>query len=198
MIGVAQCGNNAKSTVFPPAHAQFSQFFKGFALSFELDAYDRKILALLQENARLGFSEIGRRIHLTSPAVAERIRQLEEAGVIEGYSAKINLRKLGYSFEAFINITVDSHDALDAWAAAHPEVLELHATTGAHCALIRVALSAPEHLQDCLKSLGLIGKTTTSVVLSSQLERRPRVAGDQLSAPAGTGAPPRTGPRNVT
>ena len=149
-------------------------------MSFELDGYDRKILALLQENARLGFSEIGRRIHLTSPAVAERVRRLEEAGVIEAFTVKLNLRKLGYSFEAFINITVDSHDALDAWAVAHPEVLELHATTGAHCALIRVALTAPEHLQACLKSLALIGKTTTSVVLSSQLERRARLPGNQL------------------
>ena len=198
MIGVAQCANNAGSTAFPGADAQFSRLLRGFTLSFELDAYDRKILALLQENARLGFSEIGRRIHLTSPAVAERMRQLEEAGVIEGYSAKLNLRKLGYSFEAFINITVDSHDALDAWAAAHPEVLELHATTGAHCALIRVALTSPEHLQACLKSLGLIGKTTTSVVLSSQLERRPRLAGDWLSTPAGAGVPSHTGVKNVT
>ena len=149
-------------------------------MSFELDAYDRKILALLQENARLGFSEIGRRIHLTSPAVAERVRRLEEAGVIECFTAKLNLRKLGYSFEAYINITVDSHAALDAWAAAHPEVLELHATTGSHCALMRVALTAPEHLQACLTSLARIGKTTTSVVLTSQLESRARLPGDQL------------------
>ena len=149
-------------------------------MSFELDAYDRKILALLQENARLGFSEIGRRIHLTSPAVAERVRRLEEAGIIEAFTTRLNLRKLGYSFEAYINITVDSHDALNAWAASHPEVLELHDTTGNHCALIRVALTAPEHLQACLKSLALIGKTTTSVVLSSQLEGRARLPGDQL------------------
>ena len=149
-------------------------------MSFELDAYDRKILALLQENARLGFSEIGRRIHLTSPAVAERVRRLEEAGVIECFTAKLNLRKLGYSFEAYINITVDSHAALDSWAAAHPEVLELHSTTGTHCALMRIALTAPEHLQACLTSLARIGKTTTSVVLTSQLESRARLPGDQL------------------
>ncbi|WP_426107974.1 Lrp/AsnC family transcriptional regulator, partial [Massilia sp. TSP1-1-2] len=146
----------------------------------ELDAYDRKILALLQENARLGFSEIGRRIHLTSPAVAERVRRLEEAGIIEAFTARLNLRKLGYSFEAFINITVDSHEKLDAWAAARPEVLELHDTTGNHCALIRVALAAPEHLQACLKSLALIGKTTTSVILSSRHEGRARLPADQL------------------
>ncbi|MEJ7806683.1 MAG: Lrp/AsnC family transcriptional regulator [Telluria sp.] len=151
-------------------------------MSFELDAYDRKILALLQENARLGFSEIGRRIHLTSPAVAERVRRLEEAGVIEAFSARLNLRKIGYSFEAFVHITVDSHDTLDAWAAARPEVLELHDTTGDHCALIRLALTSPEHLQACLKSLALIGKTSTAMVLSSKHERRARVPGDRLDS----------------
>jgi Lrp/AsnC family leucine-responsive transcriptional regulator len=151
-------------------------------LSFELDAHDRKILALLQSEGRLSFSEIGRRIHLTSPAVAERVRRLEEAKVIEGFGARVNLRALGYSFEAFINITVDSHPALDAWAAAHPEVLALHATTGSHCALIRLAVTAPEHLQALIQSLAHIGKTTTSIVLSSQFEDRPRLPGKQLPA----------------
>ncbi|MEC5162771.1 Lrp/AsnC family transcriptional regulator, leucine-responsive regulatory protein [Janthinobacterium sp. CG_23.3] len=149
-------------------------------MSFELDAYDRKILALLQDDARLGYSEIGRRIHLTAPAVTERVRRLQEAGVIEGFTARLNLRALGYSFEAFVNVTVESHDALDAWAAAHPEVLALHTTTGSHCALIRLAVTAPEHLQALIKSLGEIGKTTTSIVLSSQFEDRPRLAGAQL------------------
>lgn len=145
---------------------------------FELDAYDEKILALLQANARLTFTEIGRQVHLTSPAVAERIKRLEEAGVITGYGARVNLRKIGYSFEAFVQITVDSHAALDAWAAAHDELLALHATTGTHCAVLRLALTSPEHLQ-ALASLGEIGKTSTAMVLSSQFEDRARVIGSQ-------------------
>ncbi|MBJ7312530.1 Lrp/AsnC family transcriptional regulator [Rugamonas sp. CCM 8940] len=149
-------------------------------MNFELDTYDRKIVALLQTNARLSFSEIGRRIHLTSPAVAERVRRMEEAQVITGFTACINLRALGYIFEALINITVESHEALDTWANAHPEVLALHATTGSHCALLRVAVTAPEHLQSLISSLAPIGKTTTSIVLSTQFEDRPRVPGDQL------------------
>ncbi len=148
----------------------------------ELDSYDQKILALLQANARLGYTEIGRQIHLSSPAVAERIRRLEDAGVIAGYGVRLNLRTLGYSFEAFIQVTVESHAALDAWAAAHPEVLALHATTGSHCALLRVAVVSPEHLQTLLFSLGEIGKTSTSVVLTSQLEDRPRLTAEQLRA----------------
>lgn len=147
---------------------------------FELDAHDEKILALLQENARMTFTEIGRRVHLTSPAVAERIKRLEEAQVITGYAARVNLRKVGYSFEAFIQITVESHAALDKWVAAHEEVLALHATTGNHCALMRLALTSPEHLQSLLTSLGEIGKTTTSMVLASTCEDRPRVPGGRL------------------
>lgn len=144
-------------------------------MNFELDAYDRKILALLQENARISMSEIGRRIHLTSPAVAERVKRLEEANIIEGFSVRLNLRALDYSFEAFINVIVDSHDALEAWAREHVEVLALHATTGTHCALLRVAVREPEHLQALITSLGKIGKTTTSIVLSTHFEDRARV-----------------------
>lgn len=147
---------------------------------FELDAHDQKILALLQDNARLTFTEIGRRVHLTSPAVTERVKRLEEAGVITGYSAKLNLRKMGYSFEAFIQITVESHAALDSWAETHDEVLALHATTGSHCAIMRLGLTSPEHLQSLLGSLGEIGRTTTQMVLSSAFEDRKRQPGHKL------------------
>jgi Lrp/AsnC family leucine-responsive transcriptional regulator len=99
-------------------------------LKFEIDNYDRKILTLLQSDARLSFSEIGRRIHLTSPAVAERVRRLEETKILRGFTTRLDLRALGYSFEALIHITVDSHAALDLWAQQHPEVLGLYATMG--------------------------------------------------------------------
>ena len=109
------------------------------------------------------------------------MRQLEEARIIEGFSARINLRALGYSFEALVSITVDSHDALDNWAATHQEVLALHATTGNYCALLRLAIRTPERLQSLLKSLSSIGKTSTSMVLSSQFEDRQRVPADQIN-----------------
>lgn len=159
-------------------------------MSFEFDAYDRKIIALLQSNARASYTEIGRQIHLTSPAVTERVRRLEEAGVIEAYTTRVNLRALGYSFEAFINITVESHDALDTWVESRPEVLALHATTGSYCALMRIAVTAPEHLQTLLKSLAKIGKTTTSIVLSSQWENRPYLCADQLAVATVAGQQP--------
>lgn len=147
-------------------------------MNFELDAYDKKILALLQEDGRMSLSEIGRRIHLTSPAVGERVKRLEEANIIQGFTARVNLRALGYSFEAFINVIVESHPALEAWARDRPEVLALHSTTGTHCALLRIAVTSPEHLQALVSSLGALGKTTTSIVLSTHHEHRARVPGD--------------------
>lgn len=146
-------------------------------MNFELDAYDRKILALLQEDGRMSLSEIGRRIHLTSPAVGERVKRLEEARIIEGFTVRVNLRAIGYSFEAFINVIVESHPALEEWARGRPEVLALHATTGTWCALLRLAVTSPEHLQSLIASLGTIGKTTTSIVLSTHFEDRARVPG---------------------
>lgn len=147
---------------------------------FELDGYDRKIIALLQLDGRMSFSAMGRQVHLSSPAVAERVRRLEQAGVLQGCAMRIDLRALGYAFETFVNITVDSHEALDQWAASRPEVLALHATTGNHCAMLRLALRDPAHLEALLKSLAKIGKTATAMVLSSQFEQRPRLPADQL------------------
>jgi Lrp/AsnC family transcriptional regulator, leucine-responsive regulatory protein len=151
---------------------------------YPLDTYDHAILALLQSNGRITMTELSKQVHLTSPAVTERVKKLEEAGVIAGYGTHINLRKYGYSFEAFVQITVDSHAQLDAWADAHSEVLEIHATTGNHCALLRIALTSPEHLQKLLTELGALGNTSTAMVLSSRHEHRARLHGDKVGSSA--------------
>ena len=93
----------------------------------------------------------------------------------------MNLRALGYSFEALIHITVDSHAALEQWAQQHPEVLGLYATTGEHCAMMRVAVVTPEHLQSLILSLGTIGKTQTSIVLSTQYADREVMPAAQIT-----------------
>jgi Lrp/AsnC family leucine-responsive transcriptional regulator len=182
MLSVDRDTRHAESKAKLPLHRHNRNTFPGFALMPVLDQHDQKILTLLQENARLTFAEIGRQVHLSSPAVAERVKRLEEAGVIAGYAARVNLRKLGYSFEALVQVTVESHPALDAWVDAHQEVLALHATTGNQCAIMRLALTSPEHLQSLLGSLGKIAKTTTSLVLASTFEDRKRVPGDKLTA----------------
>jgi Lrp/AsnC family leucine-responsive transcriptional regulator len=148
---------------------------------FELDSQNRKIIALLQENARLPFTEIGRRVHLTSPAVADRVRRLEESGVIQGYGARIDLRQVGYGFEVFINVTTASLAQLEAWAATHDEVLALHMVTGQCSALLRLGLTSPEHLESLICDLTQIGSTATTLVLKSQFEHRPRKVAEQLN-----------------
>src|SRR5258706_16095446 len=82
----------------------FPNRFSEITLMFELDAHDQKILALLQENARLSFTEIARRGHLTPPPTTERVKRLEKAAIITGYGAPINLRKRGSSFEACVQV----------------------------------------------------------------------------------------------
>lgn len=128
----------------------------------------------------MSVAEISRQIHLTSPAVTDRIRKLEEIGVITGYSVQLNLRKWGYSFEVLIQITVESNSALENWASAHHEVLELNITTGTQCAMMRVALTSPEHLQRLLISLDVVGKTTTYMVLATSFDERARIHGAKL------------------
>ena len=150
------------------------------ATPFECDNYDHKILALLQQNARLSFTELGRRVHLTSPAVAERVKRLEEAGIIQGYGLRLNLQAYGYSFEAMVQVKVERHDALDAWVFRHPEVLASHATTGEYCAILHIALTSPQHLHQLLSELAELGQTSTAMILQSLAHERQRIAGSQL------------------
>lgn len=147
---------------------------------FECDHYDHKILALLQDNARISFSELGRQVHLTSPAVAERVKRLEEAGIIQGYGLKLNLQAWGYSFEAMVQVKVERHEALDAWVERHPEVLASHATTGEYCAILHIALCSPQHLHQLLSELGQLGQTSTAMILQSQAQHRARLSAQQL------------------
>lgn len=181
MVECSALDRHAKLKVLGFELRQNRKSFERFTLKFEIDSYDRNILTLLQGDARLSFSEIGRRVHLTAPAVTERVRRLEEAHILQGFTTRLDLRALGYSFEALIHITVDSHAALDQWTQQHPEVLGLYSTTGEQCAMMRVAVVAPEHLQSLILSLGKIGKTQTSIVLSTQCANREVMPADQIT-----------------
>src|SRR6476661_2366825 len=83
---------------------------KGFAMKLELDAMDAKILDILQADARTTLAEIGRRIHMSQPAVAERVRRMEAADIISGYHARVNPAALGYAITAFIRVARRAHE----------------------------------------------------------------------------------------
>jgi Lrp/AsnC family leucine-responsive transcriptional regulator len=139
-----------------------------------LDNVGWQILYELQENARIPFTELGRRVGLSSPAVAERVRRMEEAGIIVGYRAEVNLAAVGLGMMAIITIRKQgarSHDLEDR-ARAMSEVLACHKVTGAECYYMRVAVRSVEHLDKVIEAFSLYGQVVTSVVLNSPVKRR--------------------------
>lgn len=139
-----------------------------------MDATGWQILQALQEDARVSFTELGRRVGLSAPAVAERVRRLEEAGVISGYHAQVNPEKIGLPLSAIIRIslTYERSVQISALVKELPEVLECHRITGEDCMIVKVVVSSVAHLEELINRLGPYGRTTTSVILSSPVTRR--------------------------
>ena len=146
-----------------------------------IDAIDWKILNELQEHARITYAEIGRRIGLTTPAVIERIRKLEDARVITGYRAEIDTAKVGLPITAFIRMSISGVDysRIIEVAEKSEEVLECHRGTGGDSFILKVAVASVEHLQAIIDKLTPYGITTTSIVLSSPVRRRTISAGGE-------------------
>lgn len=139
-----------------------------------MDKIDWNILKELQEDARTSFAELGRRVGLTTPAVIERVRKLEDAGVILGYRAEIDASKVGLPITAFIRMSITGVDYSHIIEVVNEsnEVLECHRGTGGDSFIIKVAVSDVGHLQTLIDRLTPYGITTTSIVLSSPLRRR--------------------------
>ena len=139
-----------------------------------LDDIGRQILKALQENARISFSEVGRRVGLSSPAVAERVHRMEEAGYIKEYRAIVDQEKLGFPITAFIMVTANVGKLKDAddMARTTPEVIEGHHLTGSDGFILKVVVASVGHLEEIINQMSNYGQTTTSVVLSSPVESR--------------------------
>ena len=142
-------------------------------MKLELDVMDAKILEILQGDARVTMAEIGRRIHLSQPAVTERVRRMETAQVITGYHAHVNPEALGYGITAFVRVASRSSDIPVVKIAEQvPEVIECHAITGEDCVVVKVVASSVKELERVISSLARCGVTSTSLILSSSIERR--------------------------
>ena len=139
-----------------------------------IDEIDRKILRELQQDARISYAELGRRVGLTTPAVIERVRKLEDAGVITGYRADIDTAKVGLPITAFVRMSITGVDYSHIIEVAEQsnEVLECHRGTGGDSFIMKVAVSSVEHLQQIIDKLTPYGITTTAIVLSSPVKRR--------------------------
>jgi Lrp/AsnC family transcriptional regulator, leucine-responsive regulatory protein len=139
-----------------------------------LDEIGWKILRELQENARVSFAELGRRVNLSIPAVTERVRRLEDAGVITGYHAEVDAEKIGLPITAFIrmNIVGDMTPRLTALLKELPEISECHRGTGGDSFIMKVNVASVHHLERLIDRLLPFGTTTTSIVLSSPVAKR--------------------------
>ena len=140
-----------------------------------LDDVDWRLLELLQADGRLSFSELGRRVSLSGSAVTERVRRLEERGVITGYAASIDTTKLGLPIEALVRARVRSLDTprFRTSVLPLPQVVAADHVTGEECWVLRVLCRDTAELEELLEKVQRYGETSTSLVLSSPLKRRP-------------------------
>jgi len=140
------------------------------------DTIDQKILEILQKNGRTRRSELAEAVDLSVPSVSERLRQLEENGVILGYHAHLDPKKAGKDITAFVLVTVDSSKHFAAFidhANSADEVLEVHAVTGEGTHLLKIRTENTSSLEKFLAKMQAwagVAHTTTSMVLSSPKE----------------------------
>ena len=139
-----------------------------------LDATGWELLCALQENARSSYADLGRRVGLTPPAVADRIRRLELAGIITGYHAAVDPAKLGLGLTAIIRFQTPTapFERIYSVIKGCPEIVECHRVTGGDCMTLRAVVSSVEHLQELINKLAPYGSSNTSIVLSSPIHHR--------------------------
>ena len=138
-----------------------------------MDKTNWKLLKLLEQNGRLTYAELGKMVHLTAPAVAERVRKLEESGVITGYGAKINLEKVGIPITALVECQVyrTKEREFKALVLSLDEVISCHNVTGPYAFVLRVAVRSMSLLDELLERLIDLSDTNTMMVLSTSVSR---------------------------
>lgn len=139
-----------------------------------LDATDMRILEALQRNGRASYAELARSVSMSPSAVTERVRRLEEYGVVSGYSAVVSPEALGLDILAFVRLRYPTgnykpfHDLLDTT----PEIVEAHHVTGEDCFVLKVVARSMRDLERTTGRIAALGSVTTSVVYSSPLPSR--------------------------
>jgi Lrp/AsnC family transcriptional regulator, leucine-responsive regulatory protein len=138
------------------------------------DATNTALLRELQEDARLSLAELGRRVGLSPPAVADRLERLEGAGVIRGYRAEVDPRALGYQLAVVLRIRPAPRELKKVAELAQrtPEVVECHRITGDDCYLMKAHVRDVDHMEEVIDRFAIYGQTTTSIIQSSPVPRR--------------------------
>jgi Lrp/AsnC family leucine-responsive transcriptional regulator len=145
--------------------------------TYVLDEIDRQLLDELQSDCKRSLKEIGALVGLSAPSVMERVRKLESGGIIKGYHALLDARKVGLDISAFIGVSISDPLLLSAFeerVESIPQVLECHHVTGGHTLLLKVKTSNTEDLEQLIsrvRSMEGVASTETMVVLSTHTER---------------------------
>jgi Lrp/AsnC family transcriptional regulator, leucine-responsive regulatory protein len=144
------------------------------AFDSQVDETNRRILSELQSDARLSLAELGRRVGLSSPAVAERLQRLEASGVVRAYQADIDPRALGLSLTVIIRVRPAPGQLPNVAELAREtaEVVECHRVTGDDCYFMKAHVRDVTHLEEVIDHFVVLGQTTTSIVQSSPVPRR--------------------------
>jgi Lrp/AsnC family leucine-responsive transcriptional regulator len=139
-----------------------------------LDATNLRLLEELQQDARTSLAELGRRVRLSSPAVAERLRRLEDEGVITGYRVEVDPRALGYTLGVVIRSRPGPRllQPVAELARQCPEVVECHRVTGDDCYVMTAYVRDVTHLEELIDQFAAYGQTTTSIMQSAPVPRR--------------------------
>ncbi|EOH91678.1 Lrp/AsnC family transcriptional regulator [Enterococcus pallens] len=137
-----------------------------------MDQTDWHILALLEENARLSLKELSSKVNLSTPAVKERILKLEEQGIIEGYTTKINYPKLGKEIEVFILMETINCQAFREFCWSHPDVIECHRIAGKYSYLVKFATESMATLETFIDQTLKYGHPSTQIVFSSHYNQK--------------------------
>lgn len=139
-----------------------------------MDVTDYRIIDILQKDGRVSMKDLGKLVGLTSPAVSERVKRLEESGVIQGYKAIVNPDALGRVIKAFIHISLPSEKYKDFLDNLNEDsrIVECHHITGDDCLLLKVIVKDMYELENVIDSIKSIGTTKTSVILSTPIQSK--------------------------
>jgi Lrp/AsnC family transcriptional regulator, leucine-responsive regulatory protein len=138
-----------------------------------IDRKDLQIIEALQLNARAPLAELGRQIGLSQPSMSERVKRLEESGIIEGYGARVNYRALGLGMTAIIRLRT-THEHIKTCLKRFveiPNIVEVHRVTGEDCFILKVPVPSPEELETIVDRIAGYGAVTASLVLRSEPPR---------------------------
>lgn len=141
----------------------------------DMDRIDWQLLDALQLDGRATMTSLARQVGLSVPAVTERVRKLEEDGVISGVVARVNPREAGYGVTALIGITVPqpAKARFTKFLEGIPEVLECFHVTGADSYVMKLIATSVEHLEQLIARINIYGETRTSIVMSTTIPARP-------------------------